>query len=81
MKSAAEILKTYRKKHNFSQREIAEWMGLSCAQSVSNVERGLSPLPVHWIPVLEVELSIPRGMLLTAFLSQLKSRIEKRMEK
>jgi transcriptional regulator with XRE-family HTH domain len=51
-KFLGKFIKTIRQDAGVSQAELAKAMGLKTAQSVSNIERGISPLPPRKIKVL-----------------------------
>lgn len=44
------FLRSVREDRNVSQKALASALGLSSAQSISNIERGVSPLPHRLVP-------------------------------
>lgn len=49
-------IKNARLKKNLSQGDLAKTLMLSSPQFVSNIERGVAPLPPKYIPILSKEL-------------------------
>ena len=41
------VIKTHREKLKLSQREVSEHLGFKNGQFISNVERGMCPIPVY----------------------------------
>jgi len=58
-----EILKRYRKKKKMKQSELAKHLGVAGPQMVSNIERGLSELPLKHLSVYHQVLGIPKPAL------------------
>lgn len=82
----ATLFRTYRQSTGLSQGAFAKLLSIGRgkghsqrgAQSVSNIERGLSPIPKHVLPKLKDE--IPTAILKNALLADYEARIEEWMK-
>lgn len=65
-------LKSYRKRHNLSQSELGELLGVQ-KTIISQVENGVKPLPDRWLYVLEDKLGIDADEIIKD--SKIKSEV------
>lgn len=69
-------LRTIRESTDMSQEYIAESMGYTTSQYVSNIERGVSPVPMEYIKKLHdiagVDLKDTRAVLYRLYTEQIK---------
>ncbi len=73
-KLVGQYIREMREKRNLSQGDVAKLLSLKTAQSISNIERGVSPLPRSKIKKLSEILGIPRGELMTIALKEVQDR-------
>ena len=61
-------IRSARLKKNLSQKELATALGLTSPQFISNIERNLAPVPIHYIPLLSRILGVPQKELVRALI-------------
>jgi len=64
VKQLGQAIKAAREGRGVTQRSLADALGLTSAQFVSNIERGIAPLPAHYIPILCRLLGMSEKMLI-----------------
>ena len=81
----AEFLKSKRQEAELSQHEVSAQLGYTGPQFISNLERGISQLPIYKIPVIAKLYGIPVQDLVDEVISEhtrvLRSKIEKTLKK
>jgi transcriptional regulator with XRE-family HTH domain len=75
-KRIATFFKDSRVKVRLSQSEVATFMGYSCAQFVSNWERGISTPPLEKLPKLLDLYRLDRNDLIELVLQETRSFLE-----
>lgn len=73
-KIVGQFIRSMREKRNLSQGDVAKLLSLKTAQSISNIERGVSPLPRAKIKKLSEILGIPKSELMTVALREVQDR-------
>jgi transcriptional regulator with XRE-family HTH domain len=76
-KLVGNYIREHREKVGLSQGDVAKQLRLKTAQSISNIERGISPLPRAKIKKLSTILRIEKGEILTLVLRELQDRYAK----
>lgn len=76
-KLVGNYIREHREKIGLSQGEVAKQLRLKTAQSISNIERGISPLPRAKIKKLSTILRIEKGEILTLVLREVQDRYAK----
>lgn len=75
-KNISSLVLEARTKMNESQVEFAKAIGLGIGQFVSNIERGICPLPLkNYLPLCK-HAKIPLEKIITARLEDEKARLE-----
>lgn len=75
MQTVNEIVKTTRIQRGISQADLAKKLGLSSAQSVSNLERNLVKLPPKHYKRAAKALKIPVEKLVNAATNDFKAKL------
>ena len=78
-KHIGNLVKQGREKKKRSQADIAEALGLKTAQSISNIERGVSPLPPMHFKKLGEILGVPKQKFVDAALAEYAIALKKGM--
>jgi transcriptional regulator with XRE-family HTH domain len=73
-KKLGDFIKNSREKAGLSQVDIADALGLSSAQYISNIERGVSPLAKKLIVKLAKTLKVDPEKIVDVILSELKDK-------
>ncbi len=73
-KLVGQFIREMREKRNLSQGDVAKLLSLKTAQSISNIERGVSPLPRAKIKKLSEILGIPKSDLMSVALREVQDR-------
>lgn len=76
-KIVGQFIRDMREKRNLSQGDVAKLLSLKTAQSISNIERGVSPLPRAKIKKLSEILGIPKSDLMSVALREVQDRYAK----
>ena len=76
-KHVGSFIKVLREKKGLSQADVAKLLSLKTAQSISNIERGVSPLPRAKIKRLADVLGIKKGEIVTVVLREVSDRVSK----
>ncbi len=76
-KIVGQFIRDMREKRNLSQGDVAKLLSLKTAQSISNIERGVSPLPRAKIKKLSEILGIPKSELMSVALREVQDRYAK----
>ncbi len=81
----ADFLKAKRQQAGLSQHEVSAKLGYTGPQFISNLERGISQLPIYKIPVIAKLYSLPVQDLVDEVISEhtrvLRSKIDKTLKK
>ena len=72
----ANLTYTARFNSNLSQAEVAKKMGWKSPQSVSNIERGVSPCPLHYLRHLQDMGMARKEEIIDCFLMDAEKQIE-----
>jgi len=75
-KSVSELIKVLRQKHGLTQIDVAERLGYSNAQSVSNWERGIQTPPIDFVPKLCKILKISKEEYKEVLIKAYKEKTE-----
>jgi transcriptional regulator with XRE-family HTH domain len=78
-KSLREIIRNCREELGMKQTELAEKLGYDSAQFLSNVERGVAPMPRFWLNRLAIIFKLNREDLKELYDYEL-DRKDKRMK-
>jgi transcriptional regulator with XRE-family HTH domain len=73
-KLVGQFIREMREKRNLSQGDVAKLLSLKTAQSISNIERGVSPLPRAKIKKLSEILGIAKAELMSVALREVQDR-------
>ena len=73
-KIVGQFIRGMREKRNLSQGDVAKLLSLKTAQSISNIERGVSPLPRAKIKKLSEILGIAKNELMSVALREVQDR-------
>ncbi len=73
----SDLFKTKRVELNYTQYEIASFLGYTNAQFISNFERGVSGLPLEKIEKLCELYKIPKVQLANIILEEQKRKLYK----
>lgn len=76
-KQVGLFVKSLREKRGLSQADVARLLNLKTAQSISNIERGVSPLPRAKIKRLSDILGVKKTDLVTVLLREVQDRVAK----
>ena len=76
-KHLGSFIRDLREKRGLSQGDVAKLLSLKTAQSISNIERGISPLPRAKIKRLAEVLGVAKDMILGVVLQELQDRYGK----
>lgn len=71
------MLKFYREKANLTQAELAKILNYSSPQFVSNIERGISELPIKKYKIASKTLRIPTSVLISHKLKLTEKKLRK----
>lgn len=77
--SLKEFLKSHRIKAKLSQKKLANKLGYSCAQFVSNWERGISSPPLSRLSEISKIIKIPPKKLQSLWVEEKKAIYAMRM--
>ena len=69
-------LKLKREEASLSQAKLAHKLGLKSAQSISNIERGVSPFPANFINPISHALKVDPRSFVEAMLMDCKLKLE-----
>ena len=81
MRAISQLLQRARIKENLSQAEVAKYLGYTSPQFISNMERGLSDLPVDKINPLCKLLGISKDEVIKAMLVDLRADYKREIKK
>lgn len=74
------MIKKYRLGLQITQKDVADFLGYSCAQPVSDMERGKIDLPMkYWRKVAEF-LEIPIEEIKLAYIENIKNQLNEKFE-
>ena len=73
-KQVGIFIRDLRVKRGLSQGEVARLLSLKTAQSISNIERGVSPLPRAKIKRLSEVLGVRRNEIVSVVLREVQDR-------
>jgi transcriptional regulator with XRE-family HTH domain len=76
-KQIGSFIRELRESRGLSQGDVAKLLNLKTAQSISNIERGVSPLPRAKIKKLADVLGIRKGEIVTIVLREVQDRYAK----
>lgn len=76
-KQVGSFIKNLREKRGLSQADVAKLLSLKTAQSISNIERGVSPLPKSKIKKLADILGVKKSEIVTVVLAEVQERVAK----
>ncbi|MBI3542891.1 MAG: helix-turn-helix transcriptional regulator [Deltaproteobacteria bacterium] len=76
-KHVGSFIKQLREKKGLSQADVARLLSLKTAQSISNIERGVSPLPRAKIKKLADILGIRKGEIVNVVMREMQERVSK----
>jgi transcriptional regulator with XRE-family HTH domain len=71
------LISTTRKKRGLTQIELAERSKINSAQYVSNIERGLSPLPSFHVKRVAKVLELPSSKVIGAIIKDYETYLLK----
>ena len=74
-KHVGSFIRQLREKRGLSQAEVAKLLSLKTAQSVSNIERGVSPLPRAKIRRLADILGIRKREIVTVVMREVQDQV------
>ncbi len=72
----AQLIRTAREARGLSQSDLSKALQLKSAQFISNIERGISPVPRKMIPLLQEYLGLEREELIDAMLDDMRTVYE-----
>lgn len=75
MKKLGLAIKTAREAKGLTQSDLAKALGLSSAQFISNIERGVAPLPPHFVPPISRLLQVSEKRLIELIVDVYRSRV------
>lgn len=76
-KHVGSFIRQMREKRGLSQGDVAKLLNLKTAQSISNIERGVSPLPRTKIKRLADILGVRKNEIVTVVLKEVQDRYSK----
>jgi len=76
-KQVGLFVRQLREKKGLSQGDVAKLLQLKTAQSISNIERGVSPLPKAKIRKLAEILGVKKADIVSVVLSEVQDRYSK----
>jgi transcriptional regulator with XRE-family HTH domain len=76
-KHIGNYIKELRERRGLSQADVARSLGLRTAQSISNIERGVSPLPRAKIRRFADILGVRKGDIVEAVMREMQERVSK----
>jgi transcriptional regulator with XRE-family HTH domain len=76
-KHVGTYIRQMREKRGLSQGDVAKLLSLKTAQSISNIERGVSPLPRTKIKRLADVLGVRKNEIVTIVLKEVRDRYSK----
>lgn len=76
-KHVGSYIRVLREKKGLSQSDVASMLGLRTAQSISNIERGVSPLPRAKIKRFAGILGVSKGEIVNVLMSEMQERVAK----
>lgn len=76
-KHLGTFVRELREKRGLSQGEVAKLLSLKTAQSISNIERGVSPLPKSKIKRLADVLGVKKDEIVGIVLQEVQERYSK----
>lgn len=76
-KHVGTFIRELREKRGLSQGDVAKLLKLKTAQSISNIERGVSPLPKTKIKRLADILGVRKSEIVTIVLNEVQDRYSK----
>lgn len=69
------LIRNWRERRGISQAQLSKILKLSTAQSVSNIERGITPLPAKHISKIAKAFGVPQKKVIRALLNDEYRRI------
>ena len=72
----AQLIRSAREARGLSQADLSKALQLKSAQFISNIERGISPVPRKMIPLLQEYLGLAREDLIDAMLDDMRTVYE-----
>ena len=79
MSKAGKIIKEKRAELKLSQEDITSFLKFSSPQYISNIERGVSPLPAKHVKKISNLLQIPSQLLENAAIEDLSDKYRKKV--
>ena len=76
-KHVGSVIRELRERKGLSQAEIAGMLGLRTAQSISNIERGVSPLPRTKIKRFADILGVGKGEIVDALMQEMGETVSR----
>ena len=80
-KKLGKFLKTQRVKAGPTQGEVAQKLGYSSPQFISNIERGLSVIPLKTLAVLVSEYGINQELVIKTIMDSQRQILRKHLSK
>ncbi len=68
-------IKTSREKLGYSQCDFAKSLKLTSSQSISNIERGITPVPLKYVKSLAQTLRVPQTVLVNRMVAQYRQKL------
>lgn len=78
MREQAKLLKEIRNKRKVSQAQVAELLGVN-KQLISNIERGVCPIPAKHVDLISKTYKIPRKIFINSYLEDQEIQYKKGM--
>ena len=75
------FLKSHRDKRNMSQKQVSDKLGYSSAQFISNIERGVAPVPSALFLELIGMYKIPEREILEFLMDEQKKALQRLLKK
>lgn len=76
-KYVGSFIKELREKRGLSQADVARMLSLKTAQSISNIERGVSPLPRAKIKRLADILGVKKAEIVGVVMREMQERVSR----
>lgn len=73
-KQVGKFIRKKRERFGLSQKDLANILRVKTAQSVSNIERGISPLPIRHMKVLARVFRVSQKRFISIACDELRAR-------
>ena len=80
-KKLGNYIKANRERLNISQRELSEYLKLSSPQFISNIERGVAPIPTKMLGKLSKKLKIDVDDIIELMVEEARTELKKAVRK